>query len=399
MDHAKHPTLDELKKENDELTRQLLQSERVRSLGSLSGGFANHFNNLLSVILGYTSHVLNNEDLTHPAREALQRVAEAAERGRHMTDELLSFLGSETEAETICAVHETLSSVLSLLQSQMHSSVRVTAALDAACDKVLAPPSSIHQIVFNLLTNALDALAGSGSLTVRTTNVDIETDGAARQYLKIEVDEFMQAEASAAAAADRAQPPADQKPLDRAGLKLSSAYGMVGKLEGTLVVSSRQDATTRVEVLLPTASAGAEEPRGKPVKDRKAAWTIWVVDDDATFREMCKVVLDSEQGQVTEELAGGKEFMKKWERSQRKPELILIDFSMPDYNGLELCEWLTKHGSTAPVILVSGLSLNQPDIRKAMNMKKTYFLQKPFTNRELSSVISMAMGESLVAAK
>ena len=125
----KKPSIEELEKIRDELTEQLIQSERIRSLGTLSGGVAHHFNNLLSVILGYSSFVLNREQLSQEATEALQQISEAAQRGRRLTEELLAFAGSDVEEETLCHVHETIQSVLSLLQSQVHSRVRMDTRL------------------------------------------------------------------------------------------------------------------------------------------------------------------------------------------------------------------------------------------------------------------------------
>lgn len=392
MTHKKE-TVEELKKIRDELTEQLIQSERIRSLGTLSGGVAHHFNNLLSVILGYSSLVLNTEDLTPDAKKALQKITDAAQRGRRLTEELLAFAGSEVEEDVECHVHETLESVLSLLQSQVHSRVRVQTDMSAGNDEVFAPQSSVHQIVFNLLTNALDSMPTGGEITVSTANVEVETDEGKQEHLQIVVTD------SGTGIPDGFKPPekTDEKyyPSDSVGLRLSSVYGIVGKLDGTVLTSSQPEAETRVEVLLPTASkrrAGDQlAARGK----RLTPSMIWVVDDDPVFREMCSVVL-SEQGHEIVELEGGRQLQGKWQESRQKPDLIIIDFSMPEYNGLELCTWLMKNESLTPVVLVSGLSVNQPDIKKALDMKRTYFLQKPFSFRELADVVTVAMGETLI---
>jgi two-component system OmpR family response regulator len=132
------------------------------------------------------------------------------------------------------------------------------------------------------------------------------------------------------------------------------------------------------------------------VREEAVPSVIWVVDDDSTFREMCQVVL-SEEGHTVVELSGGREMQKKWQDAEKVPDVIVIDFSMPEYNGLELCEWLHRHGSEVPVVLVSGLSVDQPDIHKAKKMKRIFFLQKPFSFRELSDMVAMAMGESLIS--
>lgn len=370
-----------------ELSQQLVQSERTHSLGTLSGGVAHHFNNLLSVILGYSSFVLNREKLSKDAAEALHKISEAAQRGRRLTEEVLAFLGSEVEEDVPCPVHDTVSSVLSLLESKTGTAVRVDKKLGAKSDVVIAEPSAIRQIVFNLLTNAIDSMPSGGVLSIATTNTQMATEGGKREFLRLEVTD------SGGVSAPRAREGSAVR--SRLGLKLSSVYGMVGRLDGTVVVTSDPGATTRVEVLLPTASLGAEVQEERKVRHRLVPSTIWVVDDDPIFREMCHQVL-SDDGHEVAEMSGGKEFMDLWRRGGKKPELIIMDFSMPEYNGLQLCEWLREEGAKVPVILVSGFASNQPDIKKALKLKKTHFLQKPFSFREMTDTVTVALGETLI---
>ena len=379
-----------------ELTQQLVQSERTHSVGTLSGGVAHHFNNLLSVILGYSSFVLNREHVSEEAADALHKISEAAQRGRRLTEEILAFLGSEVEEETPCDVHETVNNVLSLLESKTGTNMRVQTHLDAKASTVLAPPSSIRQIVFNLLTNAIDSMPSGGALTVSTTNTHMATEGGRQEFFRLEV-----ADSSGVLPAGVRPDVTGRGKVelhaegDRIGFKLSSVYGMVGRLDGTVLVSSEPGAMTRVQVLLPTVSGGAEVREEKKIRHRLAPSRIWVVDDDAIFREMCRQVL-SDEGHTVEEMAGGREFQDKWKKGGAKPDLILMDFSMPEYNGLQLCEWLRNEGSKIPVILVSGFSSSQPDIRKALKLRKTFFLQKPFSFREMADTVTVALGETLI---
>ncbi len=378
-----------------DLTQQLVQSERTHSVGTLSGGVAHHFNNLLSVILGYSSFVLNREHVSDEAADALHKITEAAQRGRRLTEEILAFLGSEVEEETPCDVHETVNNVLSLLESKTGTSVRVQTHMDAKASTVLAPPSSIRQIVFNLLTNAIDSMPSGGALTVSTTNTHMATDTGRQEFFRLEVADSSGVLPAGVRSDATGKGKLDVHAGDRIGFKLSSVYGMVGRLDGTVLVSSEPGAMTRVQVLLPTVSGGEKVREEKRIKHRLAPSRIWVVDDDAIFREMCRQVL-SDEGHAVEEMAGGREFQDKWRKGGTKPDLILMDFSMPEYNGLQLCEWLRNEGSKIPVILVSGFSSSQPDIRKALKLRKTFFLQKPFSFREMADTVTVALGETLI---
>ncbi len=359
-----------------EISHQFVQSERTRSLGTLSSGVAHHFNNLLSVILGYSSYVANQEDLAPKALEALNNISGAAQRGRRLTEEILAFAGSEVEEETTCHLHGILSSVLSLLQSQASSKVQVELQLAATSDAVLAAPSSVHQLVFNLLTNAFDSIPIGGRIEVRTANETRREQGAANELIRLTIADSSGILPGAA----------EQTGEGQRSLKLARAQGIAGSLQGTVSVTSEPGETTRVEVRLPCATARQPAPPRRPTARRITPSSIWVVDDDAIFREMCTQTLGSE-GHTVEEMESGLEMQNQWPQATSKPDLLIIDFSMPESNGLELCQWLREQGSRTPVVLVSGFAANHPDIRQALEMRKTYFLQKPFSFRELTVTI------------
>lgn len=378
-----------LEQTNLELGKQLVQSERMRSLGTLSNGVAHHFNNLLSVILGYSSYILNRENLSPEATTALQKISEAAQRGRRLTDEILAFAGNETEEFKGYHVHDTLLSVLSLLELQTSGQIEVKTELRAENDYVAAPQSALHQIVFNLITNAIDSMPTGGTLIVRTANVAMSGDQSGQGYLRIEVED------TSGLIFDQPESEEGFQMKDRVGMKLSSVYGIVGKMEGTVLMSSKPGDSARVEVILPTAQPSEIGATEKTASKKLDASVIWVVDDNPTFREMCEVVL-AEDKHLIEKLACGEDLQKRWKNNGPHPDLLIIDFSMPDYNGLELVEWLHEQKSAVPVILVSGLSEDQPDIKQALSYRRVFFLQKPFAASELADMVNVALGENLL---
>lgn len=372
--------------EADQTASRLVQSERVRSLGTLSSGVAHHFNGLLSVILGYSSFVLNRERLSPSVTSALRKISEAAQRGRRMTEELLAFSGSDVEEAETSKAHEIIRNVLMLLQAQLPSRIHVTTRLDARYDEVQSVPSEFHQVVFNLVTNAIDALSSKGELIVETANADMDAEDAGSAFFKMRVSSLGK---------NIGTEDAPDETGDKPNLKLSSVYGAVGRMEGTVVVSEDSDNKTTVDVFLPLVSKKDEKEIDEPTAIHSGDRRVWIVDDDPIFREMCSVVL-SEEGHQVEEITGGQEMHDKWNYGSLQPDLLIVDFSMPDYNGLELCQWLQEQKAHVPVILVSGLSPQQPDIRKALNLPGVQYLQKPFSFRELSDIVSMAMGDRLI---
>lgn len=361
---------------------QLLQSERTRSLGSLSGGLAHQFNNLLSVVLGYSSFILSKGSHAPEVADALRKIGEAAQKGRRLTQEILAFSGNEQEGPKASNLHDTLSSVLSLIESELGSQTRIERDLSAADASVVAPPSALRQLVFNLLNNAAQGLPKGGLLRVATSNTMLGDKKAGQQnFLKIEVTDSGSAVTRSAESEEN--------------VKLSNIYGIAGRMDGTVTVRPLKDGT-RVEVLIPCSGAGASAPAESGVRASIGPSVIWVIDDDPIFLEMCNQLLGDE-GHTVSALESGDALKARWKSGSTKPDLVITDFIMPECNGRELVEWLQEQKSTIPVILVSGFSDEQPDIRAALTVPRTHFLQKPFTTRDLVDAVTMALGQKLIA--
>ncbi len=332
-------------------TDDAIQNERLLAVGTLSSGVAHHFNNLLSIILGYSSHLINQEKWNEDSRDALIKISEAAQKGRRLTEEILAFVGSETEQQTDCSVHRMLSSLAPLLEHQVDKRVRVTLKLDATSDQVKSQRSALHQTLYNLLTNSLDGVNGDAELIVQTSNISHSSPADKPDQIKVEV-------------IDTRQGP----------MLLETPHP-------ALILALDETEKTSVPSRALTKQLSANE--------------IWVVDDDSIFCEMCSRVLSDDGHRVTE-ISSGPEMQERWLATETKPQLLIMDFSMPDYNGLELCTWLKEQGCRAPIILVSGFSSSHPDIDRALKMRKTFFLQKPFPVPELADIVSVALGETLL---
>ena len=361
-----------------ELTRQQLDSERMQSLGTMAQGMAHHINNLLTTILGYASMVSDKAKLENDLGDALKRVIEAAQRGRRFTEEVLAVAGAEDEEETPTPVHDRIQGVLTLLQNRLSGKIEVSTNLLAKRDVVVGPAGAVHQVIFNLLADAIDGLPAGGSISISTANGRDETDG--RDLIHLEVTETGGAKD---AAGDRKKSP-----------RLTSVMGLVGRLEGTVNVTSTLAGASRILVTLPAIERAVRIE--KKMRRRLAPSRIWVADDDSVVREMCRRVL-TEEGHTVEEADSGKNARDKLAgEKQAKPDLIVYDFNMPDYSGLEFCTQLREEGNRVPVLLLSGFKPDQGEISDALKLRKTFFLQKPFSFRDMSDMVTVALGETLI---
>lgn len=378
------------------LAGQQLQGERMAALGTLADGMAHHFSNLLSVILGYGSLVLDRGQLDPESAEALARVTEAAQRGRRFTDEILALTGGQDEEDARCSIHERLDGVLALLQARLAPGTRVQREFAAAQDTILAPPGVAHQLIFNMLAATIDSLPRGGTLTVRTANLSEERELGAQACIRIEV-----ADGEAGGLRDgrvtSARSALDTLAGEAVGPKLTSLFGQIGRLDGMVTVESSEDGqATRVEVTLPLATQ-AEAAAEKKIRRRLAPSSVWVVDDDPNVCEMCRRVLTAE-GHAVEEIGSGNGLVMRLQKEKAQPDLLVIDFNLADQSGLEIVNWLREAGHRTPVIFTTAFGAEHPLVAKALKQRKTHLLRKPFTFRDLADAVTIAMGETLVGA-
>ncbi len=344
--------------------------ENLQALGALAEGMAHHVSNQLAVVLGYTSMVLDKAPLAPEHAEALRTVAEATQRARRFTEEVLSLSQTAHAEQTGCSVHDRIGRILQLLESRTPGRVRVELALAAAHDTVRAESLLLQQMLLNLLSNAYDAAATSGGV-LRVTTRNLPSKGGAGELVQIEVAE------------------GDGKPV--ADRQLARLAGQLARMEGSV---EQGGAGSRTMVTLPVAVPGAAAPE-KKVRRRLAPSCLWVADDDAVVRAMCRRVLEAE-GHSVEELESGEALRKALHTAEARPDLILYDFMMPDADGSEMAVWLREQGHRTPLILISGFTADHPAVRQTLKLRKTFLLQKPFTFRDLADLVTIAMGETLV---
>lgn len=311
------------------------------SLGAMAEGAAHQFSNLLSIILGYTSLVLAKTDLPPEAQAALNRVTEAAQRGRRLTDQILAIVVANQEDEPVASMHDQIMDAAASLQAVGLPTDRFLLRLEAEHDRVPATPESLAAVLRNLLRHAHESAAPNAKLVVRTQNL-VENG----------------IEQIAAEITEEGQP-------------LTDASRLV------------------FPVVLDPAPASA-----KKVRRRLAPSTIWVADDDPAVRELCRRVLEAERHTVDPCESG--ECVRQKLASGATPDLIIYDFNMPDLDGVEFCNWIRQSGYRTPVILVSGFSAEHPDLKRVLQMRKVFLLQKPFSYRDMTDLVTIAMGETLV---
>jgi signal transduction histidine kinase/ActR/RegA family two-component response regulator len=367
----------------------LRQAQKMEAVGQLTGGIAHDFNNLLQSVSGSLALIANN-----PGSDKVVRWADlgrqAAERGARLTAQLLAFSRTQKLELRPCLVAELLEGMSELLSSAVGSGTTIRMELEAARGaQVMGDPTQIELAIMNLVINARDAMPDGGIIFVRAKPIQVRDDVelADGSYLCLEVVDGGVGMSSDVAA--RAFDPFfTTKPVGKGtGLGLSMVYGVARQSGGRAGIRSEAGKGTTVSIILPlVAHSGEAEPDRPAAAAGQASMTVLVIDDDSDVRLLTLSMLE-ELGHRTIEAGGGPAALALLPTIQ--PDLILLDFAMPEMNGAQVATEIRARGVTAPIVFATGFADSQA-IQKALT-EEPYLLRKPYDMTQLSGVLNEAL--------
>jgi PAS domain S-box-containing protein len=378
---------------NDEsraLERQLLEAERLKSLGLLAGGVAHDFNNLLAVVLGNASLALTELDEGgHPHAE-LQQIMRATRQAADLTGQMLAYAGKGRYVVEPVLVSALVRDMVDLIASTISKDVALELLLDDDAPTIEADVNQLRQVVLNLITNASDCLRDHpGAITVRTGTVVADRSYLAQYRLADDVPEgpyvFLEVSDTGPGMDDETQarifdPFFTTKQSGR-GLGLAAVLGIVRGHRGAIRLYSAPGLGTSFKLLFP-ASGQAEvaPPPRTDANDWRGSGTVLVADDEEPIRQMAGRLLGSLGFSVVFAHDGlGVQAMAE----ARLPfAFVLLDLMMPGMDGAEVLDELERRGATTPIIVCSGYNSQELSQRFARYAFAT-FLQKPYSLAEL----------------
>ena len=370
------------------LEEQLRQSQKMEAIGQLTGGIAHDFNNLLTIILANAQLVA--KALPAPQGDAhadLRDVMSAALRGRVMVKELLGFARrSRLELQSV-HLGGLIGDLSGFLRRILPADVEIVTASEEDLPDVRADVHATEQILFNLVTNARDAMPDGGVLRIETRRVHLTEDqrqawGSVRagEHVCLSVGDTgvgMDEETRT----HMFEPFFTTKPAGKGtGLGLSTVYGLVKQHGGGIDVDSEPGKGTRFRIYFPTADGVAAVVRPLPgvAEVRGGLETILVVEDDDQLRRSVKRILEA-AGYQTVTAADGLEALEAL-RQTTGVRLVFSDLVMPRLGGRALYDAARREGHTTPFLFASGYS--DPD-RAASLDPSVPLLHKPWTEEDL----------------
>ncbi len=373
-----------------ELEDQLRQAQKMEAVGRLAGGVAHDFNNVMTVILGYSAVLLQELSQNSSARHFVQEIQRAGERCAALTSQLLAFSRKQMLHPVSLDLHRVIRDLMGLLKSLIGEHIAIVLQLDSTPRWVKVDAVQLEQVLLNLTVNARDAMPHGGTLTIDTGQAfpdqawGSEVPRHARSYVRLRVHDTG-AGIDPAAKPKIFEPFFTTKPLGQGtGLGLSTVYGIVHQSGGTITVESTPERGTTMTVYLPEVSPPrATVPSVAPPEatSRRGTEEILLVEDEPAVRLLTQHILRA-HGYTVHEAEDGFQALDLIRRSSLHVDLVVTDLAMPGMNGKELAMRLRNQFSSLKVLYMSGYSDNTP-LTGDESSGQTGFLQKPFSPEDL----------------
>jgi PAS domain S-box-containing protein len=346
--------------EQKKLEAQLRNAQRMESIGTLAGGVAHDFNNILTTIMGYCSLILMKSGKGNPLLGYVDQIMEAANRASTLTHSLLSFSRKQVSETKAIDVNETIKGVEKLLRRIIGEDIELRTVLSPEKLVVVVGEGQIGQMLMNIATNARDAMPDGGVLTIKTEQVHLGGDftktdeGTGGAFAAIEVSD--NGSGMDERTKDQAFDPffTTKEVGKGTGLGLSIVYGIVKQNKGYITVSSEPGRGTSVAVCFPLAepAAGADSLQEK-AELQGGTETILVAEDNVQVREIVTTTLRDFGYQVVEAF-DGTDAIEKFHEQAGKIDLLLLDVIMPRKNGKEAYLEIRKTRPEIKAIFMSG---------------------------------------------
>ncbi|MDD2733336.1 MAG: DUF3365 domain-containing protein [Desulfuromonadaceae bacterium] len=373
---------------------QLLHVQKMESIGTLAGGVAHDFNNILTVIGGYAELLCISLKDDERRFSFAHEISASVVRGAEMTKSLLMFSGKHEPQKQYDNLNRIVANLQKSMSRLLRSDITLTFMLSADQLPIFADRIQIEQILINLIVNARDALASGGRIHIETSRVDIDEElvaGGATlspgSYGLVTVGDDgtgMDAETVGRIF----EPFFTTKELGKGtGLGLAIVFGIVGNNNGQISVESEPGKGSTFGLYLPIYT-GDEPQKNVPVPDAAEFYgneTILVVDDDQTVLTVTVKLLNM-FGYTTLTATDGVEAVAVFEAHRDEIQAVVTDLMMPRMNGREAIELIRRQKPGLPVILASGYTDDIIDLA-AIEALDVIFLQKPLLLKKLLAAI------------
>lgn len=381
----------EADEERKRLEAQLIQAQKMESVGRLAGGIAHDFNNMLGVILGRAELALSRSEPGGKLHSDLLDIQKAARRSADLTKQLLGFARRQTTEPKVLDLNDTISGMLKMLRRMIGEDIDLAFLPGLDVRQVKMDPAQLDQILANLCVNARDAIDDVGKITIETENAMLTYEdfkdkpyAAAGRYVSLIV-----SDTGCGMAKDVVEkifePFFTTKEVGKGtGLGLATVYGIVKQNEGYINVYSEPGKGTTFKIYLPAQGYNATQGQIGDAEEEIIGGdeTVLLVEDEPMLLEMGEIML-KRLGYDVFTANGPGQALETVKRCDKDIALLITDVVMPEMNGMELSERLCSLKPGIRCLFTSGYTANVI-ARHGVLKEGVSFIQKPLLLKDLA---------------
>ncbi|MEC9493380.1 PAS domain S-box protein [Flexistipes sp.] len=387
-------------KEKDELTRQVIQSQKLEAVGQLAGGIAHDFNNFLAGMMAYIDLLKRSRNLEQHEKEYLSQMMQLAERSAKLVENMLAFSRKQVSMPQIIDVNRQLSISEKLYRKMIKENIQLMVEYYSHPIYIKIDPVQLDQIILNLVSNARDAIEDNGRIDIKVSTGSSEDILEHNSIVKPNADKYCLLTVSDNGAG------IDEEKLYKifepffttksagtgTGLGLATIYGIVKQNNGYIFCESKKGRGTTFYIYFPVSDEKPSEKQliGKETKpDEKVSYTekkVLLCEDDESVRNVLSKMLGAAGFNIIE-AADGEEGLRKFEENKDDIFCVVSDYVIPFKNGIELYEDIMSISPDMGFILVSGYSHDADKIAELNENRNFSFLNKPLKPELLKRTI------------
>ena len=386
------------------LQEQLFQAQKMESVGRLAGGVAHDFNNMLTVINGYSRLLLGKLKTDDTLRDGLEEIHKAGQHAARLTQQLLTFSRKHIRQPSVVDVNRVVSEMRPMLTRLVGEDVELRLNLNPEAMTVCADAHQLEQVVMNLAVNSRDAMPHGGKIVIETTLIErgegpahenqppMEPAVAPGSYIVLAVSDNG-AGMNEETRRHIFEPFFTTKEAGKGtGLGLSMVHGIVEQSGGSIEVSSEPEHGTTIRIYLPMEAGAVTDEEAPEAAAPKIGGTelVLVVEDQEDVRKYVASALEAYGYQVIQ-AGNAVEALSICERERGRIDLVLTDVVMPNLSGRELADRLRKRWPKLKILFMSGYTADAT-LREGLVEGKADFIQKPFNPEQLALKIREIVG-------
>ncbi|RLB22610.1 MAG: hypothetical protein DRG71_06915 [Deltaproteobacteria bacterium] len=387
-------------REIKKLEKQVLQAQKMEAIGTLAGGVAHDFNNILQAIFGYTQILLLSKSSDDPDVQNLKEIERAAKRASELTQQLLAFSRKVKSELKPVNLNQEVVQVEKLLRRTIPKMIDIELHLADDLMVINADPAQLEQVMMNLCLNARDAMPEGGKIIIETENVMLDKEYC-KQHLGSKVGSYVLLSLSDTGhGMDKEtlehifEPFFTTKEVGKGtGLVLAMVYGIVKSHGGYITCYSEPGQGTTFKIYLPVIEEEPQEwvsPKPEDTELFKGkGQTVLLVDDEETLRDLGTRILE-EFGYKTIVAPNGESALEIYQANRDRIDLVILDLIMPGMGGRQCLKKILEINPEANVIIASGYAVNGKT-KEALEAGAKGFVSKPYEVRQFLKTVHCAL--------